>query len=87
MILVKTTDNPLTISGIYALISPGGAGRDRLFFVPSVECHNMGKKFVVKIVNILTSQTISQYSQESSLQRVYEEHCLKVVFPRKIVRL
>ena len=68
---------------MYAQISPGGAGRDRLFFVPSEECHNKGKEFVVKIVNILTSQTISQFSRESSLQRVYEEDCLKVIFPRK----
>ena len=43
---------------MYAQISPGGAGRDRLFFVPSEECHNKGKEFVVKIVNILTSRTI-----------------------------
>ena len=68
---------------MYALISPGGAGRDRLFFVPSVECHNKGKQFVVKIANILVNQTISQYSRESSLQEVYEEDCLKLTFPRK----
>ena len=62
---------------MYAVISPGAAGRDRLFFVPSVECHNKGKQFVVKIANILVNQTISQYSRESSLQQVYEEDCLK----------
>ena len=68
---------------MYAQISPGGAGRDRLFFVPSEECHNKGKEFVVKIVNTLTSRTISEYSRESSLQRVYEEDCFEVIFPHK----
>ena len=68
---------------MYAQISPGGSGRERLFFVPSVECHNKGKQFVVKIANILVNQNVSQYSRENSLQKVYEEDCFKLTFPRK----
>ena len=68
---------------MYAFISPGGAGRERLFFVPSLECHNKGKEFVVKIVDILVNKTISEYWRDDSLQKVYEDDCLKMQKLRK----
>ena len=68
---------------MYAFISPGGAGRERLFFVPSLECHNKGKEFVVKIVDILVNKTISEYWRDDSLQKVYEDDCLKLKNMRK----
>ena len=56
---------------MYALISPG-EGRERLFFVPSNECHDKGEEFVVKVVEAILDKNKATGSRAALSEELLE---------------
>ena len=56
------------------MISLGG-GSQRLFYIPSTECHNKGLHFVDKVTDTLTQGNISKEEQSKMVDDIYEEFC------------
>ena len=56
------------------MISLGG-GNQRVFYIPSTECHNQGLEFVEKVTKTLTRGDISTKEQTKMIDDIYEEFC------------
>jgi hypothetical protein len=53
-----------------------GGGNQRLFYIPSTECHNQGLHFVDKVTDTLTQGNISKEEQSKMVDDIFEEFCL-----------
>ena len=66
--------------GVYAIVSIGDGG-ERLFYVPSTECHDKGEDLVESLVKIIVDTRDTDDKKEDLLLDVYENSCNPVVTP------
>ena len=52
-----------------------GGGNQRLFYIPSTECHNQGLHFVDKVTDALIRGDVSKVEHTKIIDDIYEEFC------------
>ena len=66
----------LLISGYYSYINFSSTYQ-RLFYLPSDECHNKGLDFIEEITNLLKNRTSDMMEKHSRITEIYVKKCLE----------
>ena len=64
----------LLISGYYSYINFSSTYQ-RLFYLPSEECHNKGLDFIEEITNLLKNRTSDMMEKHSRITEIYVKKC------------
>lgn len=64
----------MLISGYYSYINFSSTYQ-RLFYLPSDECHNKGLDFIEEITNLLKNRTSDMMEKHSRITEIYVKKC------------